>query len=48
VIRDLAAHRTGRYVIDWDGVHLERDRYLDLRDPFHNYEAEACRFVSDL
>lgn len=48
VIRDLVAQRTGRYVIDWDGVHVERDRYLDLRDPFHNYETEACRFVSDL
>jgi len=48
VIRDMVAQRTGKYVIDWDGIYLERERYLDLRNPFHTYEAEACNFVSDL
>ena len=36
-----------KYVIDWDGIYLDRDRYLDLRNPFHSYAAEACAFVGE-
>jgi proteasome accessory factor A len=48
VIRDMVGQRTSKYVIDWDGIYLERERYLDLRNPFHTYETEACNFVADL
>ena len=35
VIRRLLESETRRYVVDWDGVYLDRDRHLDLRNPFH-------------
>ena len=34
-----------RYVIDWDAVYIERNRQLDLKNPFHTYEKEAVRFL---
>jgi proteasome accessory factor A len=39
-------HRPGlRYVIDWDAVYIERNRQLDLKNPFSTYEREAARFM---
>ncbi|MEP6754475.1 MAG: proteasome accessory factor PafA2 family protein [Chthonomonadales bacterium] len=34
-----------RYVIDWDAVYIERDRQLDLRNPFYTYLDEAAEFL---
>jgi proteasome accessory factor A len=48
VIREMVAQRTARYVIDWDGVYLAKDQYLELKNPFHQYEDEACAFTSYL
>ncbi|HTE18690.1 MAG TPA: proteasome accessory factor PafA2 family protein, partial [Armatimonadota bacterium] len=41
VIRRLIDARSKKYVIDWDSVYLDRDRYLELRNPFLSYEKEA-------
>jgi len=32
-------------VIDWDAVYIERNRQLDLKNPFHTYDKESARFV---
>lgn len=45
VIRRLLEHRQRRYVIDWDSIYLDRDRYLELKNPFHNYQREVERFL---
>jgi len=45
VIRRLLEHRQRRYVIDWDSIYLDRDRYLELKNPFHNYRREVERFL---
>lgn len=45
VIRQLIEKRARKYVIDWDSVYLDRDRYLDLRNPFSSYGEEARSFV---
>jgi proteasome accessory factor A len=45
VIRRLIDSHAKKYVIDWDSVYLDRDRYLDLRNPFHDYEKEAEKFM---
>jgi proteasome accessory factor A len=37
-----------RYVIDWDGVFVEPQRQIHLRDPFNNYAREAGRFADSL
>ena len=47
VLRGLMAAGSRKYVIDWDGIYLDRDRHLDLRNPFHPYEEEACAFVAE-
>jgi proteasome accessory factor A len=48
VIRRLIESRARRYVIDWDSVYLDRDRYLELKNPFHDYHKEAQRFLSKM
>ncbi|MFN3647947.1 MAG: proteasome accessory factor PafA2 family protein [Armatimonadota bacterium] len=48
VIGKLLEQRSPRYVIDWDSIYLDRDRYLDLRNPFHDYRKEAARFTGSL
>lgn len=45
IIAHLAAKPGARYVIDWDAVYIERNRQLDLKNPFHTYEKEAVRFL---
>ena len=40
--------RTRKYVVDWDSVYLDRDRYLDLRNPFRTYQPEADAFCRAL
>ncbi len=36
-----------RYVIDWDSIYIEDDKYLNLDDPFLTYELETEEFISD-
>lgn len=48
VIRRLLDTHSKRYVIDWDSVYLDRDRFLDLRNPFHAYQKEADEFTQGL
>lgn len=45
VISQLIKRRWGRYLIDWDWVRVDKDRHLELRNPFHTYEAEAEAFT---
>ncbi len=45
VIRWLIDSHTRRYVIDWDSIYLDRDRFLELKNPFHTYRKEAERFI---
>ena len=48
VIQQLIAHKWGRYLIDWDWVRVDKDRHLELRNPFHTYEEEAEAFTQSL
>ena len=48
VIQQLIAHKWGRYLIDWDWVRVDKDRHLELRNPFHTYEEEAKAFTHGL
>ena len=45
IVDQLLAKPGSRYVIDWDAVYIERNRQLDLKNPFHTYEKEAIRFM---
>ena len=36
------------YVVDWDSVYVDRDRFLELKNPFHNYRKEAANFAKKL
>lgn len=45
VIRKLLDCHAKKYVIDWDSVYLDRDSYLDLRNPFHSYQKETEQFL---
>jgi proteasome accessory factor A len=48
VIKQLVHRRWNRYLIDWDWVRVDKDRHLELRNPFHTYEAEAAAFTEGL
>ncbi len=45
VVNALLDRPGARYVIDWDAVYVERNRQLDLKNPFYTYEKEAARFM---
>ncbi len=45
IVSQLLAKPGTRYVIDWDAVYIERNRQLDLKNPFNTYEKEAARFL---
>ena len=36
-----------RYVIDWDSIYLEDEKYLNMDDPFLTYEIEAEEFIRE-
>ena len=36
-----------RYVIDWDSIYVEDEKYLKLDDPFLTYGAEADAFIRE-
>lgn len=48
VIRELIDARAKRYVIDWDSIYLDKERFLDLRNPFNAYAEEAEQFTRGL
>jgi proteasome accessory factor A len=48
VIAHLIKRKWGRYLIDWDWVRVDKDRHLELRNPFHTYEEEAAAFAQGL
>jgi len=48
IVSQLITRRGTRYVIDWDAVYIERNRQLDLKNPFHSYDKEAMKFTSYL
>ncbi len=48
VIQELIARKSTRYLIDWDWVRIDKDRHLELRNPFHTYEEEAASFVKSV
>jgi proteasome accessory factor A len=43
LIRHLLRKGHRRYVVDWDLVAVDDERFLRLRNPFHNYRAEIER-----
>jgi proteasome accessory factor A len=48
VISELIKRRWSRYLIDWDWVRVDKDRHLELRNPFHTYDDEALLFSREL
>jgi proteasome accessory factor A len=45
VMRALTGQKA-RYVVEWDSIYVEEERYLSLDDPFLTYGAEVERFVA--
>jgi proteasome accessory factor A len=45
IVNQLLLSPGVRYVIDWDAIYIERNRQLDLKNPFHTYDKEAARFL---
>jgi proteasome accessory factor A len=48
VIDKLLAMGSRDYVIDWDLIYINKRRHLELKNPFHTYEAEATQFAAGL
>jgi proteasome accessory factor A len=46
VMRALTELKT-RYVIDWDSIYVEDEKYLNLDDPFRIYESETEEFIDE-
>lgn len=46
VMRALAGQES-RYVIDWDSIYVEDEKYLNLDNPFLTYEAETEAFIKE-
>jgi len=45
IVSQLVTRPGARYVIDWDAVYVERNKQLDLKNPFMTYEREAAKFL---
>ncbi len=48
VVKDLIELKWNRYLIDWDWVRVDKDRHLELRNPFLTYDEEAVNFTKGL
>jgi proteasome accessory factor A len=48
VVRRLIERRNRRYAIDWDGIFVDRERFLEMKNPFHHYRKEAANFIRKL
>ena len=46
VMRVLPTQKS-RYVIDWDSVYVDEDKYFNIDDPFLTYEREAEQFIRE-
>ena len=46
VMRALTGQKA-RYVIDWDSIYVEDEKYLNLDDPFLTYEVETQEFIRE-
>ncbi len=46
VMRELTGQKA-RYVIDWDSIYVEDEKYLSLDDPFLVYDIETREFIDD-
>ncbi|MSR82090.1 MAG: hypothetical protein EXS58_04090 [Candidatus Latescibacteria bacterium] len=46
VMRSLTNHKA-RYVIEWDSIYVEDEKYLNLDDPFQTYDLEIEEFVRE-
>ena len=46
VMRALTEQKA-RYVIDWDSIYVEDEKYLNLDDPFSTYEMETEEFIRE-
>jgi proteasome accessory factor A len=46
VMRALTEQKA-RYVIDWDSIYVEDEKYLNLDDPFRIYESESEDFIAE-
>lgn len=46
VMRALTGQKA-RYVIDWDSIYVEDEKYLNLDDPFLTYGREADEFIRE-
>ncbi len=45
IVSKLLEATGARYLIDWDAVYIERNRQLELKNPFHTYDKEAAKFM---
>jgi len=48
IITALIEKEWPQYLIDWDWVRVDKERHLELRNPFHDYKNEAAQFVREL
>lgn len=46
VMRALTRQKA-RYVIDWDSIYVEDEKYFSLDDPFRTYEGETAEFIAE-
>ena len=46
VMRALTRQKA-RYVIDWDSIYVEDEKYLSLDDPFRTYPEETVAFIAE-
>ena len=46
VMRALTGQKA-RYVIDWDSIYVEDEKYLNMDDPFMTYDLEAEAFIQE-
>ncbi len=48
IIQELIRRKWTRYLIDWDWIRVDKDRHIELRNPFHTYQEEAEAFTEGL
>ncbi len=48
VINKLLQNQSRDYVIDWDLIYINKRQHLELKNPFHTYDAEAAAFAGGL
>ena len=46
-VMEALTGQKSRYVIDWDSIYVEDEKYLNMDDPFLTYETEADEFIRE-